>query len=76
MPVATAQDASALLDRIAALEDALRPFAEFAKVFETQQLGALVPKRGEVYAIVNRAGEASIDVEHLERAYKTYANLR
>lgn len=57
-----------LIARIAVLEAALTPFAHFARIFKQQQMGTLVPKAGELYGIENRAGQATIDVEHLEAA--------
>lgn len=59
---------AAMKARIAELEAALEPFAHFARIFKQHQMGSLVPKAGELYGIENRAGSATIDVEHLEAA--------
>ncbi len=63
-------DRKELLARIAELEAALTPFAHFARIFKQHQMGSLVPKSGELYGIENRAGSATIDVEHLQAAAK------
>lgn len=64
----TQQERDRAFVRIAVLEGALEPFAEFARGYRQQRQGVLVPKTGEIYSISNRAGDFDITVEALEAA--------